>query len=90
MTVLPVLWIVWGVVAAIFLILLGYRGTLTRYEEDQIFLDQATSLEAREQSEIQRKLEKIRPYLVGTLWVIGALTVAILGLYVQDAIQRLM
>jgi hypothetical protein len=90
MTVLPVLWIVWGVVAAILLILLGYRGTLTRYEEDQIFLDQATSLEAREQSEIQRKLEKIRPYLVGTLWVIGALTVAILGLYVQDAIQRLM
>ena len=90
MTVLPVLWIVWGVVAAILLILLGYRGTLTRYEEDQIFLDQATSLEAREQSDIQRKLEKIRPYLVGTLWVIGALTVAILGLYVQDAIQRLM
>ncbi|MFP5233797.1 MAG: hypothetical protein ACLGQX_14405 [Acidobacteriota bacterium] len=90
MTVLPVLWIVWGVVAAILLILLGYRGTLTRYEEDQIFLDQATSLEAREQGDIQKKLDKIRPYLVGTLWVIGALTVAILGLYVQDAIRHLM
>ena len=90
MTVLPVLWIVWGVVAAILLVLLGYRGTLTRYEEDQIFLDQATSLEAREQGDIQKKLDKIRPYLVGTLWVIGALTVAILGLYVQDAIRHLM
>jgi hypothetical protein len=90
MTVLPVLWIVWGVVAAILLILLGYRGTLTRYEEDQIFLDQATSLEAREQGDIQKKLEKIRPYLVATLWVIGALTVVILGLYIQDAIHHLM
>ncbi|MFP5231608.1 MAG: hypothetical protein ACLGQX_03145 [Acidobacteriota bacterium] len=90
MTVLPILWIAWGVVAAVLLVLLGYRGTLTRYEEDQIFLDQTSSIEAQEQTVIQQKLDKIRPYLVGTLWVIGALTLAILGLYIQDAVQRLM
>ncbi|MGC9198106.1 MAG: hypothetical protein ACP5E5_04105 [Acidobacteriaceae bacterium] len=89
MTVLPILWIAWGVVAAVLLVLLGYRGTLTRYEEDQIFLDQTSSVEAQEQTVIQQKLSKIRPYLVVTIWVIGALTVAILGLYIQDAVQRL-
>ncbi len=90
MTVLPILWIVWGVVAAILLILLGYRGTLTRYEEDQIFLDQTASIEAREQGDIQKKLGKIRPYLMVTFWVIGTLTVVILGLYIEDAIHHLM
>ena len=44
MTVMPILWIVWGVVAGVLLIMLGYRGTLTRYEEDQIFLNEATSV----------------------------------------------
>ncbi|MGA7158329.1 MAG: hypothetical protein WBY53_15885 [Acidobacteriaceae bacterium] len=90
MTVMPLLWIVWGVVAAVLLILLGYRGTLTRYEEDQIFLDEATSMEAREQGDIQRKLLKVRPYLMVTMWAIGALTVIILGMYIHDAVRNLM
>ena len=89
MTVMPVLWIVWGVVAVVLLILLGYRGTLTRYEEDQIFLDEAGSMESQQQSDIQRKLLKIRPFLVTTLWVIGALTVIILALYIRDAVVHL-
>ena len=46
---MPVLWIVWAGVAVILLILLGYRGTLTRYEEDQIFLDDAGNHQAQEQ-----------------------------------------
>jgi hypothetical protein len=89
MDVMLVLWIAWGVVAAVLLILLGYRGTLTRYEEDQIFLDESGSLEAQEQGEIQRKLEKVRPFLVVTVWAIGALTVVILGMYVRDAVRNL-
>lgn len=90
MDVMIVLWVAWGVVAAVLLVLLGYRGTLTRYEEDQIFLDETGSIEAQQQSEIQRKLEKIRPFLVATIWAIGVLTVVILGLYVRTAIQNLM
>jgi hypothetical protein len=85
-----VLWVAWGVVAAVLLVLLGYRGTLTRYEEDQIFLNETGGIEAQEQTEIQRKLEKIRPFLVATIWAIGLLTVVILGLYVRVAIQSLL
>ena len=34
-----ILWIVWAAVLVNLLILLAYRGTITRYEEDQIFLN---------------------------------------------------
>ena len=90
MDVMPVLWIVWAVVAGVLLVLLGYRGTLTRYEEDQIFLDEALTAGAQEQSDIQRKLLKIRPFLVVAFWMIGALTAIILGMYIREAVRVLL
>jgi hypothetical protein len=90
MNVLPVLWVAWGAVAAVLLVLLGYRGTLTRYEEDQIFLNEAVSMEAQQQTDIQRKLLKIRPFLVVMVWMIGLLTAGILGMYIRDAVAHLL
>jgi hypothetical protein len=90
MNVLPVLWVVWGAVAAVLLVLLGYRGTLTRYEEDQIFLNDAVTMEAQAQGDIQRKLLKIRPFLVVMVWAIGLLTAGILGMYIRDAVVHLL
>ncbi len=84
------LWVAWGVLVTVLLILLGYRGQITRYEEDQIFLGDATNTEVREQTDVQRKLQVIRPYLLVTGWVIGLLTVVILGLYIHDAVLHLM
>ncbi len=81
--------IAWGAVGAVLLVLLGYRGTLTRYEEDQIFLSEAVSGESRAQDEIQRKLTQIRPFLVTMLWTIGALTLVILVLFVKDLLAHL-
>jgi hypothetical protein len=72
------------------LVLLGYRGTLTRYEEDQIFLSDAVSVESQEQGEIQRKLLKIRPLLVAMVWTIGALTAVILVVFVKDMVSHLL
>jgi undecaprenyl pyrophosphate phosphatase UppP len=89
MEVLRYLVIAWGAVGAVLLVLLGYRGTLTRYEEDQIFLNDAVSVESQEQGEIQRKLLILRPYLVVMLWTIGTLTAVILGLFVKDLIAHL-
>jgi hypothetical protein len=90
MNVLPVLWVAWGAVAAVLLVLLGYRGTLTRYEEDQIFLNEAVSMEAQQQTDIQRKLLKIRPFLMVMVWMIGLLTAGILGMYIRDAVAHLL
>ncbi len=91
MDMLRILVIAWGAVGAMLLVLLGYRGTLTRYEEDQIFLSEsAGSAVANEQSEIQRKLMAIRPFLVAMLWTIGALTAVILVMFVKDIVSHLL
>jgi hypothetical protein len=89
MVVLRYLVIAWGAVGAVLLVLLGYRGTLTRYEEDQIFLSEAVSGESRAQDEIQRKLTLIRPFLVSILWTIGLLSAVIFAVFVKDLISHL-
>jgi hypothetical protein len=90
MEMLRVLVIAWGAVGAVLLVLLGYRGTLTRYEEDQIFLNDAVSMESQQQTDIQRKLLKIRPFLVAMVWTIGALTTVILVMFVKDMVSHLL
>lgn len=47
--------IAWGVVTGI-LILLFYRSTLTRQEDDQLFIDESSSSRATEQSQLIAKV----------------------------------
>ncbi len=89
MSAIPILLIVWGVFAACFLALLAYRGQLTRYEEDQLFLSETESNEQRQQSEIVRRCNQIQP-MIRILGVATAvMTVCIVGLFTYDAWQRL-
>jgi len=90
MSFMPVLWIVWAGVTAILLALLAYRGTLTRYEEDQLFLDDAGNHQAQEQHAIVHKVEKIQPFVRIATGATCVLTAGILGVYVWDAIRHLM
>lgn len=89
MSAMPVLWIVWAGVAAIMLILLGYRGTLTRYEEDQIFLDDAENHQKQEQTLLLQKVQKIQPYVRASIAATCVLSGCIIGFYVWDAIRHL-
>lgn len=89
MSAMPVLWIVWAGVTAIMLILLGYRGTLTRYEEDQIFLDDAGNHQQQEQNAILLKVQRIQPYVRISIVATSVLTAFIVGIYVWDAIRSL-
>jgi hypothetical protein len=89
MSAIPLMLTLWAVVAACFLALLAYRGQLTRYEEDQLFLGDTESNEQREQSEIVRKVKKIEPF-VRILGVAAAvMTAGIVGLFTYDAWQHL-
>lgn len=90
MDAIPVMLLIWAVVAACFLALLAYKGQLTRYEEDQLFLNNENeSPEQREQTEIVRKVKKIEPF-VRVLGVAAAvMTVCIVGIYTYDAWQHL-
>ncbi len=84
---IPTLWIAWGVFAAILLSLLLYRGTITRYEEDQLFLDDISERQHKEHDAIIRKLAKIQPFLKVFTGVTSVLTAAIIGIYAWDAIK---
>lgn len=89
MSHLPLLLIVWAVLAACFLALLAYRGQLTRYEEDQLFLGDNHSNEQDEQSEIIRKVNKIRPMVNLFGYAAALATIGIVGLFTYDAWQHL-
>jgi hypothetical protein len=87
MPVISVLWIVWAVFAVCLLSLLLYRGTITRYEDDQLFLDDISARQHQENDAIIRKLDKIQPYLKVFTGVTSVLTAAIVGIYAWDAIK---
>jgi hypothetical protein len=89
MSAIPVMLIAWGVVAACFLALLAYRGQLTRYEEDQLFLSDSESNEQHEQKEIVRKVNQIQPVIRALGVAAAAMTVGIVGIFTYDAWQRL-
>lgn len=87
---MPVVWIVWAGVITFLLILLVYRSNITRYEEDQIFLDDSGSHQKKEQEDLLVREKKIQPLINLVTGVTCVLTVGILGVYVWDALQHLM
>ena len=89
MSAIPIMLIVWGVVAACFLALLAYRGQLTRYEEDQLFLNERETHVQQEQNEIIRKVNKIGPAIRVLGFAAAAMTISIVGIFTYDAWQRL-
>ena len=89
MTFMPLMWIVWAAFTATLLLLLLYRGTLTRYEEDQIFLDDSSNLQQQEQTAIVQKVQRIQPFVRVVTGLTCAMSVAILSVYVWDALRHL-
>jgi len=86
----PVLYllIAWGLVTAVFVILLIWRGVLSSHEDDQIFLDAAEEHIAREQRELVAKITSLsRPLLVcGVLS--GVLLLLAGGLWVYQGLKQ--
>jgi hypothetical protein len=86
---MSIILIVWGVFLACLLGLLAYNATLTRYEEDQLFLNDTNSVEKTHQDEIVAKLRRTQPLvrIFGSLS--GLMTLAVAGMYTWDAWQHL-
>lgn len=83
----PVLLIVWAVLIACFVGLLTYRGQLTRYETDQLYLAETeiTHEEERKNSEIVRRIAQIAPLVRFVAGAAALVTVGIVGIWVADA-----
>lgn len=85
MNALPAMIVVWAVFTGLFLALLAYNATLTRYEENQLFLDDINAVEKEQQSTIIRKIHRMTPY-IRTLGSLSAvMTIVIIGVVTWDA-----
>lgn len=86
----PILLTVWGILTACFLGLLMYRGQLTRYEEEQLFLNDEIHLQEQDHQEaIVRRVKKITPVVKFFGAAAGLATVCAVGMYVWDAWVKL-
>ena len=90
MTLNPILLTVWAVLAIAFLGLLIYRGQLTRYEDEQLFIsDSVTQQSVNEHNQIVSRVNQLQPILATVGAAAGLMTAFAVGLYVWDAYQRI-
>lgn len=89
MHTLPLLIVIWAVLTGLFLALLAYNGTLTRYEESQLFLADINANEEQRQTTIVRRVNKTLPFVRGLGVLSATMTVFIIAIYTYDAWQRI-
>ena len=79
--------VIWGVVTAIFLILVAWRSVLSSHEDDQIFIDAAQEHMAREQRELVAKIESLSKPLMASGITSGVLLL-IAGIFVYHGLKN--
>jgi hypothetical protein len=84
-----VMWSVWAAFALFMAVLYVYRSSLTRDEEDQIFLDDSFDHEKAQQAVITAKVDKIEPLVRVARWLVVAMSVVVLVYYVRDILLQL-
>ena len=89
MVIHPVLLAVWAVLAACFFGLLVYRGQLSRYEDDQIFLNTESQAHEEQHTAIVRRVKQIQPLVRVIGGAAGLVTVSVVGIYVWQAWQNI-
>ena len=89
MTFVPVMWTVWATFVTFAAGLYIYRSSLTRDEEDQIFLDDSFDHEKAAQAVIIAKVAKVEPLVRVARWIVVAMTVFVIAYYIRDVMLQL-
>ena len=89
MTLVPIMWSIWGAFVALMLSLHVYRGALEKNEDDQIFLDDSFDHERTAQMAIVAKVQRIEPALRVAKWLALAKTLVVIAYYVRDILLQL-
>lgn len=88
MSMVIVMWAVWAALVLVTAGLFLYRSSLTKNEEDQIFLDDSFQHEQAEQAAIVTKVNKVQPLLRASIWLVGLATLFVIGYYILDIINQ--
>jgi hypothetical protein len=89
MAFVPVMWIVWSLLVVVMAALYIYRSSLTRDEEDQIFLDDSFDHERLAQAAIVARVTRVEPAIRVSQWLVIAMTAFVLVYYVRDILVHL-
>jgi len=85
----PVMCTVWAAFVVFTAALYVYRSSLTRDEEDQIFLDESFEHEKAAQAVIVSKVAKIEPLVRLGRWLVIGMTVVVIVYYIHDIMVQL-
>ena len=80
--------IAWGIITAVFLILLIWRSLLESHEDDQIFLDAAEEHMAKEQRELVAKINTLSRPIMASGVAAGGLLLVIAGMWVYEGLKH--
>jgi peptidoglycan/LPS O-acetylase OafA/YrhL len=86
---LTIIFIVWAVAATILLALLAYRSTLTRYEEDCLFLGDCNDHQHKEQETILARVRKVQPAVRAMTVATCIISVALVCTFIFQLVQSL-
>jgi hypothetical protein len=80
--------IAWGIITAVFLVLLIWRSLLESHEDDQIFIDAAQDHMAKEQRELVAKINTLSRPIMGSGIAAGGLLLLIAGMWVYQGLKH--
>jgi len=86
----PILYllIAWGIITAIFLILLIWRSLLESHEDDQIFIDASQNHMAKEQQELLAKINTLSRPIMTSGVTAGVLLLLIAGMWLYEGLKH--
>jgi hypothetical protein len=87
MSPLMLLFIAWGVLTTILVVLLIYRSTLTMQEDDQLFLGESESHMEQEQIVLMNKVNKLNPLVKWLTAASGFLILVIAGIWIYQGLS---
>jgi hypothetical protein len=80
--------IAWGIITAIFLILLIWRSLLESHEDDQLFIDAAEEHMAKEQRDLVAKINTLSRPIMASGVAAGGLLLVIAGLWLYEGLKH--
>jgi hypothetical protein len=86
---LMMLLVAWGGITVVLIVLLIYRSTLSMHEDDQLFLDDASTHMQLEQQELIGRMNKLQPFVRLFGIASGLLIVVIAGLWIWQGFNQM-